>query len=79
MSTENISITVDADAARSFFEASPEERRKMEILLGLRLRELTSTDARSLKEIMDEIGAQAEAKGIRRQMCRLMGFDKRNR
>lgn len=64
MSTENISITVDADAARSFFEASPEERRKMEILLGLRLRELTSTDARSLKEIMDEIGSQAEAKGI---------------
>ncbi len=64
MSTENISITVDADAARSFCEASPEERRKIEILLGLRLRELTSTDARSLKEIMDEIGAQAEAKGI---------------
>ena len=64
MSTENIPITVDADAARSFFEATPEERRKMEILLGLRLRELTSKDARSLRQIMDEIGSQAEAKGL---------------
>ncbi len=68
MSTENISITVDADAARSFFEARPEERRKMEILLDLRLRELTSKDARCLKEIMDEIGSQAEAKGLTPEM-----------
>jgi hypothetical protein len=72
MSTENISITVDAGAARSFFEASPEERWKMEILLGLRLRELTSKDARSLKEIMDEIGSQAEAKGLTPEMVESM-------
>ena len=72
MSTENISISVDADAARSFSRASPEERRKMEILLGLRLRELTSKDARSLKEIMDEIGAQAEAKGLTPEMVESM-------
>ena len=37
MSTETISITVDADAAQSFCEASPEERRKLELLLRLRL------------------------------------------
>lgn len=72
MSTENISITVDADAARSFFEARPEERRKMEILLDLRLRELTSKDARCLKEIMDEIGSQAEAKGLTPEMVESM-------
>ena len=41
MSTETISIAVDADAAKTFSEASPEERRKLELLLGLRLRELT--------------------------------------
>lgn len=64
MSTENISITVDADAAQSFCEASPEERRKMELLLALRLRELTSGRVRPLKEIMDEIGAGAEAMGL---------------
>ena len=68
MPTESISITVDADAARSFCEASPEERRKMELLLGLRLRELTSKDARPLKEVMDEIGSQAQAKGLAPEM-----------
>lgn len=72
MSTESISITVDADAARSFFEASPDDRRKMELLLGLRLRELTSKDARPLKEIMDEIGIQAEAKGLTPETVELM-------
>ena len=64
MSTENISIAVDADAARSFFEASPEERRKLELLLRLRLRELTLERVRPLKEIMDDIGSDAEAKGL---------------
>ena len=64
MSTKSISITVDADAAKSFCEASPEERRKLELLLRLRLRELTLERVRPLKEIMDDIGADAEAKGL---------------
>ena len=65
MSTETISITVDAHAAQSFCGASPEEeRRKLELLLRLRLRELTSGRVRPLKEIMDEIGVEAEAKGL---------------
>ena len=64
MSTKTISITVGADAARSFREASPEERRKLELLLRLRLRELTTERVKPLKEIMDEIGADAEAKGL---------------
>ena len=42
------------------------------MLLGLRLRELTSKDARSLKEIMDEIGAQAKAKGLTPEMVESM-------
>ena len=72
MSTESIAITVDANAARTFCQAPPEERRKMEIFLGLRLRELTSQDARFLKEIMDEIGAQAETKGLTPEMVESM-------
>lgn len=72
MSTESISITVDAHAARTFCQAPPEERRKMEILLGLRLRELTSKNARSLKEIMDEIGVQAKEKGITPELVESM-------
>ena len=64
MSIETISISVDSDTAQSFCEASPEERRKWELLLRLRLRELTSGPTRPLAEIMDEIGAAAEARGI---------------
>jgi hypothetical protein len=64
MSTATISITVDADAARTFAQAPPEERRKVELLLGLRLRELTQPSVRPLSEIMDDIGAEAEAKGL---------------
>ncbi|HVC93783.1 MAG TPA: hypothetical protein VND64_08835 [Pirellulales bacterium] len=59
-----ISIQVDADAARAFRQASAEEQRKLQILLSLRLRELTAGPARPLKDIMDEIGAHAEAKGL---------------
>jgi hypothetical protein len=72
MSTETISITVDADSAQSFCAASPEERRKLELLLRLRLRELTAGRVRPLKEIMDEIGADAEAKGLTPQILESM-------
>jgi len=72
MSTETISITVDAETARSFAAASPEDRRKVELLLRLRLRELTQGPGRPLREIMDEIGAEAEARGLTREMLESM-------
>jgi hypothetical protein len=72
MSTKAISIAVDADAAQSFCEASAEERRKLELLLRLRLRELTVGRVRPLREIMDEIGADAEAKGLTPEMLESM-------
>jgi hypothetical protein len=64
MGTDTISIEVDADAARAFREAPAEEQRKLQLLLSLRLRELTSGPVRPLKEIMDEIGREAESRGL---------------
>lgn len=64
MKTETIPIPVDTDSAQRFAQASPEERRKLELLLRLRLRELTLGPARPLNEIMAEIGSSAEAKGL---------------
>jgi hypothetical protein len=64
MTTATISIPVDLEAARAFTAASPEEQRKLAILLNLRLRELTVGPVRPLKQIMDELGAQAEARGL---------------
>ena len=64
MSTAMISFEVDADSARAFASAPAEERRKLQLLLGLRLRELTARPLRPLNEIMDEIGREAEARGL---------------
>jgi hypothetical protein len=72
MSTETISITVDTETARSFAAASPEDRRKVELLLRLRLRELTQGPVRPLREIMDEIGAEAESRGLTPEMLKSM-------
>jgi predicted amino acid racemase len=64
MTTETISIQVDADTAKAFSQASQEDRRKMQLLLNLRLRELTAGPIRPLAAIMDEIGAHAAAQGL---------------
>lgn len=70
MATETISITVDADAAESLSDASPEERRKVELLLRLRLRELTLGRNRPLTEIMNEVAADAEVRGLTPEILR---------
>jgi hypothetical protein len=59
-----IALEVDADTARAFSAASDEDRRRLQLLLRLRLRELTARPVRPLKEVMDEIGQQAEACGL---------------
>lgn len=64
MAKATISLEVDADSARAYAAASAEDRRKLQLLLGLRLRELTAHPARPLKEVMDDIGRHAEASGL---------------
>ena len=63
MTTEEITIRVDADTAKAFHSTSIEERQKLELLLNLKLRDsLHNKD--SLLEIMDEISQEALAKGL---------------
>jgi len=64
METETITIPADPESARSFYEAPPEKRRRLELMLRLRLWELTMGPDRPLKEIMTEIGKNAQAKGL---------------
>ena len=64
MATATISLDVDADAARAFAAACAEDRRKLQLLISLRLRELTARPARPLNEVMDDIGRYAEARGM---------------
>ena len=63
MEKEQITIQVDAEAARAFKSASAEDRRKLEALISIRLREVTRT-RESLKAIMNEISQKAEERGL---------------
>lgn len=58
-----VSIPVDAATVRAYQTASADDQ-KMQVLLRLRLRELTTTPPVSLHELMNEIGAEAEARGL---------------
>jgi len=64
MATATISIQVEGEAAKAFAAASTEEQRKIELLLRLRLQDLTLGPQRPLKVVMDEIGEQAAARGL---------------
>ena len=55
---------VDAATARIYLAASPADQQKIQILLRFRLRELADMLRQSLSEIMDEIGAKAQERGL---------------
>jgi hypothetical protein len=59
-----ITIPVDAETARAYHTASPDDQKKIQLLLRLRLRELAELPTDSIVEIMDDIGAKAEARGL---------------
>ncbi len=64
----SISIEVDNDIARNFFQASSDEKRKYQLLLNLRLKELICRPNKSLQEIMDEIGNYAKTQGMTEEL-----------
>ena len=63
MSTEIISIRVDAEAARAFKSLSDADRRKLEAILSIRLTEVTQREE-SLEAVMQEISDKAKARGL---------------
>jgi hypothetical protein len=64
MDTSTISIEVPVETAQAFGSVPSDERRKLEVLLSLRLSELVGGPPRPIAEIMDEIGARANAHGL---------------
>ncbi|MGC1309340.1 MAG: hypothetical protein WA885_19135 [Phormidesmis sp.] len=64
MTDTTISIRVDETTALAYSQASAEEQKKIQILLGLRVNELFTQSGISLQQVMDEIGAKAEARGL---------------
>src|SRR5215470_4838800 len=63
MSTEIISIRVDAEAARVFNALPEEDRRRLEAILSIRLSEITH-GGESLEAVMQEISEKAKAHGL---------------
>ena len=59
-----ITIPVDVETARAYHTASPDDQKKIQLLIRLQLRELAELPKNSLVEIMDDIGAKAEARGL---------------
>lgn len=64
MPAETISIEVDSETALALPAAGTEDRRKLDLLLSLRLRELTLNPPRPLQQIMDEVSRNAEERGL---------------
>ncbi len=66
MATASLTIQVSEESARAFARVSPEDQRKIQLLLDLRLRDLTISPLprKSLQALMDEIGKNAAARGL---------------
>jgi len=63
MQVEEITIRVDFEAANAYRTASEDDRRKLDLLLTLRLKEATRPGS-PLKQVMRDIGRQAQERGV---------------
>jgi hypothetical protein len=64
MSNTTIVLPIDAVTAEVYNAASSEEKQKVQLLFRMLLREITLNPTVSLKQVMDEIGQNAEARGL---------------
>lgn len=64
MPNPTITIPLDPKTARAYDLAAPEEKRKIQALLSLWLRELTARKNPSLQQVLDEVGCKAKAQGL---------------
>jgi hypothetical protein len=63
MSIDQITISVDSEVADAYRAASDEDRRKLDLLVNLRLRDATRSKS-SLKDVMREISRNAQQRGL---------------
>ena len=64
MASESITIALDPEAARAYDAAPPEDKKKMQALLSLWLKDLVTAEPAALKQIMDDLGRKARARGL---------------
>ncbi len=61
--TEQITVSVDSDVANIYRSVSDKERRKLDLLVNLRLRDATESEE-SLRETMLKISRNAQRCGL---------------
>ena len=66
---EQITVSVDSDVAGIYRAASNEDRRKLDLLINLRLRDATES-RKSLREVMSEVSRNAQRRGLTREVLR---------
>ena len=60
---EQITVSVDSDVAKLYRSASDNERRKLDLLVNLRLRDVAES-GKSLRDTMLEISRNAQRRGL---------------
>ena len=60
---DQITVSVDPDVADVYRRASVDDRRKLDLLVNLRLRDATRSK-KSLKDVMLEISQNAQQRGL---------------
>ena len=63
MNVDQITVSVDSEVAAAYRAASDEERHKLDLLVNLRLRDATRSEA-SLAQVMRDISANAVERGL---------------
>ncbi|MEM9908709.1 MAG: hypothetical protein AAF921_27230 [Cyanobacteria bacterium P01_D01_bin.44] len=63
METRPITVCVDPETASAYEASSASERRKIDLLINLRLREIVR-EHRPLEQVIDEIGQKAQKRGL---------------
>ncbi|PYP84049.1 MAG: hypothetical protein DMG65_23210 [Candidatus Angelobacter sp. Gp1-AA117] len=64
MADPTITIPLDQETARAYNSATPEEKRKMQALLSLWLRELAISAYPSLEQTLKDVAQKAESRGL---------------
>ena len=63
MQIEEITIRVDTEAAQAYRTASDEERKKLDLLLSLRLKDAARSTP-SLQDVMRDLSQKAQERGL---------------
>lgn len=64
MVTETAAIKVESEVANAYNSAPQNDQKKIQLLMRLWLRELSTRPDLSLTEVMDLIGERAQARGL---------------